>query len=203
MRPQHPPAARWRCSRRQEKVPGMADAIQIIRTEHRTLDRVLSVLAETLDHLSAEGPKPNLDLLFSIVYYVRVFPDKVHHPKEEQVLFPALRRHRPELGPVIEELERQHAAGSKDLDRLDRALKAFDRDYPKGLDALREAGRDFVHAQRQHMGLEEREIIPAAKECLTEEDWTPIHRAFGTNADPLFGENVEAGFRALFAKITR
>ena len=181
----------------------MADAVQIIRMEHRNLDLVLGALAEALDHLSVDGSKPKLDLLFSIVYYVRVFPEKVHHPKEEQVLFPALRRHRPEFGPVIEELERQHAAGAKDLDRLDAALKAFDRDYPKGLDALLEAGRNFVQSQRQHMGLEEREIIPAAKECLTDEDWVPIRRAFGANADPLFGENVEAGFRALFAKITR
>jgi branched-chain amino acid transport system ATP-binding protein len=181
----------------------MADAIEIIRTEHKNLDRVLGVLDEALGRLSATGPKPNLDLLFSIVYYVRVFPDKVHHPKEEQALFPALRRHRPELGAVVDELERQHARGTQSLDRLDTALKAFDQDYPKGLDALLDAGRSFVRAQREHMGLEEREILPAAKACLTAEDWAPIKRTFAANADPLFGENIEAGFRSLFTKITR
>lgn len=181
----------------------MADAIEIIRTEHKNLDRVLGVLSDALDRLSAAGPKPNLDLLFSAVYYVRVFPEKVHHPKEEQVLFPALRRHRAELGTVIDELERQHARGAQSLDRLDNALKTFDRDYPKGLDALLDAGRSFVRTQREHMGLEEREILPAAKACLTAEDWAPIKRAFAANADPLFGENVEAGFRSLFARITR
>lgn len=181
----------------------MTGAIEIIQTEHRNFDRVLGVLGEALDRLAADGPKPNLDLLFSIVYYVRVFPDKVHHPKEEQVLFAALRRHRPALCTVIDELERQHASGSQGLARLDEALKAFDRDYPRGLDALRDAGRDYIRSQRDHMGLEEREILPAAKACLTAEDWVPIRRAFGANTDPLFGDNVDAGFRALFARITR
>lgn len=181
----------------------MADAIEFIRAEHRNLDRVLKVLNETLDHLSADGPKPNLDLLFSIVYYVRVFPDKLHHPKEEQFLFPSLRRYRPELDSVLNELERQHAAGTRDLERLDVALKTFDREYPKGLDALLEAGRHYVRTQREHMGVEERDILPVAKECLMADDWAAMRRAFAKNTDPLFGEHLETGFRALFERITR
>ena len=181
----------------------MTDAIEIIRAEHRNLDAVLGVLGKALDQLSAEGPKPNLDLLFSIVYYVRVFPDKLHHPKEETVLFPALRRRQPALAPVMDELEVQHQRGRESLEQLDGVLKAFDRDYPKGLDGLRQAGHAFIRSQREHMGIEEREILPAAEACLDDRDWPPIRRAFGTNVDPLFGENVEAGFRALFERITR
>ena len=181
----------------------MADAIELIRAEHRNLDRVLTVLDETLDHLSAEGPKPNLDLLFSVVYYVRVFPDKLHHPKEEQFLFPALRRYRPELDPVLNELERQHIAGTQSLERLDAALKSFDREYPKGLEALLEAGRSFVRTQREHMGVEEREVLPAAKESLKSDDWAAMRRAFAKNTDPLFGEHLETGFRVLYERITR
>lgn len=182
---------------------GVMDAIDIIKAEHRNLDRVLGVLGESLDHLSTDGPKPNLDLLFSIVYYVRVFPDKLHHPKEEQFLFPALLRQRPELSGVVQELERQHALGAQSLDRLDAALKAFDRDYPKGLEALHDAGRSFIRAQREHMGVEEREILPAARACLKGKDWGPISQAFAKNTDPVFGENIDVGFRVLFNRITR
>jgi hemerythrin-like domain-containing protein len=34
-------------------------------------------------------------MLGRIVYYVRVFPDCFHHPKEEKFLFPALRSRDP------------------------------------------------------------------------------------------------------------
>jgi branched-chain amino acid transport system ATP-binding protein len=186
----------------------MKDAIEIIRSEHRNLDKVLGVLSDLLDRLDNAGPKPNLEPLFSIVYYVRVFPDKLHHPKEEKFLFPLLRRHRPDLSPVIEELERQHELGRESLESLQKALQDFDRDYPKGFDELLSTGKSFVRSQREHMGIEEREILPAAKEWLAENrlenaEWTPLQRAFEHNSDPLFGENVEAGFRTLFERITR
>ena len=180
----------------------MAAAIEKIQGEHRTLDKVLGVLNTALDALTDQKPKPNLDLLFSIVYYVRVFPDKLHHPKEENILFPALRRHRPELAPTMDELARQHEEGRERLADLHSKLVAFDRNYPFGLNELLAAGRDFVVSQREHMSLEERKILPAAKDCLTSSDLASVRQAFAANADPLFAQNIEAGFRALFTKIT-
>lgn len=37
-------------------------------------------------------------------------------------------------------------------ERLDAAIKAFDRDYPKGLDALHDAECSFVRSPREHRG---------------------------------------------------
>ncbi len=180
----------------------MAAAIGKIQEEHRTLDKVLGVLSTALDALTDKGPKPSLDLLYSIIYYVRVFPDKLHHPKEEKILFPALRRHRPELAPTMDQLAKQHEEGRERLADLHSKLVAFDQNYPAGLDELLAVGREFVASQREHMSLEEREILPAAKACLTSRDLASIRQAFAINADPLFADNIEAGFRALFARIT-
>ncbi len=181
----------------------MSDAIEIIRQEHRNIDRVLGALQDAVAGLGATGSKPDLEPLFSIVYYIRVFPDRLHHPKEEEFLFKALRRRSPESAATLDELERQHAGARTLIEELDRALKDVDRDWPEGLAALQAAAETYVAFQREHIGLEEREVLPRARECLKPADWGAIDQAFASNLDPLFGENLEAGFRALFARIMR
>ena len=69
----------------------MTDAIEIIHRDHVNLDRFLNVLETVVDGLVPDQPKPNLELLYSAVYYTRVFPDRCHHPKEERYLFGAVR----------------------------------------------------------------------------------------------------------------
>ncbi len=181
----------------------MTDAIDIIRSEHINLNKVLDALEDEIARLESAEGSPSLDLLFSILYYIRVFPDRLHHPKEEDYLFPALRRRRPDLAPILDRLERQHVEGARQLADLDRLLKDYDRDRPAGFAALKDAVRRYVDAQRAHIGTEEREVLPLARECLTKTDWGDIGRAFATNADPLFGDNLETGFRSLFERIVR
>ena len=181
----------------------MTDAIEIILRDHVNLDRVLNVLETVVDGLAPDQAKPDLEPLYSAVYYIRVFPDRCHHPKEERYLFRALRARCPETAELIERLEEQHGEGARLTDALDAALKAFDGGYPAGLEELRAAVRVFVDFQREHIALEERELIPVARNHLEPADWGAINRAFGTDSDPLFGENMETGFRVLLEKITR
>ena len=69
----------------------MTDAIEIIHRDHVNLDRFLNVLETVVDGLAPDQPKPNLELLYSAVYYTRVFPERCHHLKEERYLFGAVR----------------------------------------------------------------------------------------------------------------
>ena len=69
----------------------MTDAIEIIHHDHVNLDRFLNVLETAVDGLAPDQPKPNLEPLYSAAYYIRVFPDRCHHPKEERYLFGAVR----------------------------------------------------------------------------------------------------------------
>ncbi len=69
----------------------MTNAIEIIHRDHVNLDRFLNVLETVVDGLAPDQPKLDLELLYSAVYYTRVFPDRCHHPKEERYLFGAVR----------------------------------------------------------------------------------------------------------------
>ncbi len=181
----------------------MPGAIETIKTEHRNLDRVLAALEDSVAGLAAAGTKPDLDLLYSTLYYIRVFPDKLHHPKEEECLFKALRRRKPDSAALLDELEKQHVEGGRLITELERALKDYDRNYPDGLAVHQEATQTYVDAQREHIAKEDREVLPLARKYLKKEDWGDISRAFARNSDPMFGDNLDVGFRALFERITR
>ena len=56
-------------------------------------------------------------------------------------------------------------------------------------------------AQMEHMGLEAKVIIPAARVHLTPEDWREIGDAFGANGDPRFSVDADEEYRQLFARI--
>ena len=189
----------------------MANAIEKIQVEHSDYARVLSCLLTAVGNLRKQESQrltpqghqlrakvaPKLDLLYSIVYYIRVFPDKFHHPKEERHLFKAVRNRSREMTETLDLLVRQHAMGKQQVDELDAALKAYEKQYPKGLDDLAAAAERFVALQREHMYLEEDKVIPVAKAVLTEEDWREIDDAFAGNSDPLFGENLATAFHSL------
>lgn len=179
------------------------DSIKMIHAEHVNLDKVLRALETHVAELARPNAKPDFELLTFIVYYIRVYPDRMHHPKEEEFLFRPLRRRRPEAGAVIDELERQHAKGRELIDALDVALKECEGAFPEKLGHLEAAVREYVKFQRNHMSMEERDLLPLARSVLTEEDRILADRAFATNRDPLLNDNLEVGFRALLDRITR
>lgn len=182
----------------------MTDAIDIIHKDHMNLARVLKVLEDAVAPGAPDAPpkKPNFELLERILYYVRVFPDRCHHPKEEKFLFPALAGEGGEIGEVIAELQRQHVEGERMTAALVEQMHAAEAGFPDGLDELRDAIGAYAAFQRNHIALEESKILPRAREILADADWGAINRAFAADHDPLFGDNVETGFRALFNKIT-
>ncbi len=181
----------------------MTKALETIKAEHRNLGKVLRCLEAEVAALRRAKRKPDLELLYSIIYYIRVFPDRYHHPKEEDHLFKALRRRRPDAVPALDDLHAEHERFAGLLDDVEAALRHYDAHYPEGLEALEARVRGYLDFQRRHMEKEEQQILPLAREALRREDWERIDHAFARNDDPLFGENLKTGFQALHAHIAR
>ena len=69
----------------------MAKAIETLRREHANMLKVLAVLDAEVRGFRETGAL-DYDLLFAAIDYIETFPEKAHHPKEEQFLFAALER---------------------------------------------------------------------------------------------------------------
>jgi hemerythrin-like domain-containing protein len=177
----------------------MKSAIDIIRSEHRALAAVLSGLSALVDGIASGKFDPDVKLLEAMIAYVTEVPEKVHHPKEDDYLFPALRRRDAAAAAVIDDLQREHALGPGQIAALKATLDDYDSAGPAGLPALREAVKAYCEFQWKHMSKEEKHVLPRAREVLTPEDWAAIDAAFNANDNPWEGAAGE--YRQLFTRI--
>ncbi len=92
------------------------------------------------------------------------------------------------------------AAGSWSKE-LEQSIDRYETDPADGFDAFAAAVARFASDQMQHMRLESKVILPAAREHLTAEDWAEIDRAFADNGDPRFSADNDEEFRQLFTRI--
>ena len=176
-------------------------AIAIIQDEHRSLGAVLHALTAVSGEAAQSGVKPDMELLRSILHYIRVFPVALHHPKEDAYLFRMLRTRTHEVDTTIAELERQHVEDEKKVGELQALLAQVEADAAGALGAFHDAAESYSKFVWGHLGMEENVIIPAARRHLTAEDWEDIRMAFSTNNDPRFGGGAEGDMRKLFSRI--
>ena len=179
----------------------MTEALRIIQGEHRNIAQTLACLDIATRDLRGPETKPDLELLFTVIYYMRLFPGRLHHPKEEHYLFAALASRDPRAKEAIDELIREHEAGEDALATIERALKYYDRHYPEGIEALETAVHDYLYLERRHMKKEEEVIFPLAERNLTDEDWAEVDNAFAKNALSMFSDDLAVGFEGLRHRI--
>ena len=174
-------------------------AIGIIRDEHRSIAAALHAWMHALARARREGIAPDAALMSAIVRYLRDFPVALHHPKEDEHLFRALRRRTSNVDAELDELERQHARDRELVNELDAMVRRL-ASRQDGLAELEQAVSGYAAFIWEHLGREEGVVLPAAERYLTPEDWAGIEAAFKDNRDPRFSE-ADAEFRRLFSAI--
>ncbi|MFE2044703.1 LLM class flavin-dependent oxidoreductase [Streptomyces sp. NPDC059477] len=124
---------------------------------------VREVLADTLDPGEARSEIQKLSLRQNIwtlgahcASYCRV--TALHHTREDQDLFPFLRRSDPRLGAVLDRLAEEHHAIQGVIERIDRELVALARGGTCG-EGLRAAVDLLTDTLLSHLSYEERELI--------------------------------------------
>jgi hemerythrin-like domain-containing protein len=178
-----------------------ARALDIIRDEHRALAGMLTALRTLVRDVRERGATPDFAVLRAIVFYIHAFPERLHHPKETDVLFRALRARSGEATAVLDALDADHARGEESVMRLAMALLEYEQLGDARAAAFAEAVERYVDAYLRHMTIEERDILPLAERVLTDTDWSAIDAAFAANRDPLTGHAPSDAFRALFSRI--
>ena len=175
--------------------------LDVIHDEHQALSAMLRSLSMLLAQARRERAMPDFGVLRAMLFYVDEFPEKRHHTKESELLFPKLRQRAPELGPVLDQLDRDHASGEKSIRDLEHALLAFEVMGEPRRAAFEQAVEQYIAFYLQHMGVEEKDILPTARRVFSEADWQELDAAFAANRDPLTGHEPDEDYRPLFRKI--
>lgn len=178
----------------------MKKAIMILKDEHRSLSAVLSGLKE-LSRMAYEAPeRPDFKVFRAMLRYIDEYPERLHHPKEDEYLFARLAARLPEAKPLLDELHAEHVDGARHIRDLERALLFLEDRWPVGAREFRDAVEGYAQFHWSHMRKEEEKVMPLAERHLTEADWKVIDDAFAGNQDPI-ADLREKDFQVLFSRI--
>ncbi len=177
-------------------------SLRIIRDEHSSLAAMLSAMLMMIERGPEDDQQPFFDVLRAMLFYIDEFPERLHHPKESDLLFPRVARADPSVMSVVKKLEHDHMNGEKTVRDLQHSLLAWELLGESRRAAFTEQCRQYVRFYLEHMRLEETVILPAAEKALSAADWQALDAAFEENCDPLTGRySPDPAYERLFTRI--
>jgi hemerythrin-like domain-containing protein len=179
----------------------MHSTIRILRSEHVALVGLLRTATSMAASSRELGQAPDFGRLRAMLFYIAEFPERHHHRKESELLFPRLRARTPLARALLDHLEDDHARGETRTRDLEHALVAFEMLGESRRAAFETALERYVDFYLVHMALEEREVFPLAERVLQARDWEELDVEFGAGIDPLTGAAPEAEYASLLERI--
>ena len=172
-----------------------------LRDDHRNMAIVLDVLADVIQEAAA-GNDPDFELVDEIMRYMTVYPDAVHHPKED-IVYRQLRRERPDLADGLEDVPADHDA----IAELGTALRDDVEAIIAGGAVRREKlvgdMSDYVDRLRRHMNWEEGDLFKRIDSMLASDDRNVDIAQYEHIRDPIFELEIESGFQRLMSSLQR
>jgi len=176
-------------------------ALSVIQDEHQSIGAVIHRLQALASRGHARWGEEERERACAIVAYLRDFPAKLHHPKEDNHLFSSIQQRTRQFDAEIAELRRQHEEESALLAAIDEAVAQIRTGSEAEIGALEAVVERYAAHSWQHMGMEEGLIFAAARDVLTEEDWERIETAFRSNGKAGFRSAQKRLLRSAFTRI--
>ena len=181
-------------------------ALTIIRQEHAALSAMLRSLTLLLGEHRRRNSLPDFGVLRAMLFYVDEFPEKLHHAKESECLFPKLRERSRDARDVLERLDHEHVRGGRAIRDLAHELLGFEvmcetAQMPARRERFEQALQRYVDFYLEHMRVEESVVLPLAEQVLSAADWAEVNAAFAAHRDPLAGQPPDDAYLPLFVKI--
>ncbi len=177
----------------------VANVLTELRQDHKNMGLMLNLLEQESNRLYV-GDDPNFELLHDIMHYMTVYPDAVHHPKEDRI-YAELKAVRPDLSVGFQRItvdHRQIAELSIKLrdDVASMNSSHFVRRKMVVADALR-----YVELLRGHMQWEELDLFRRVEEMIAGGHNLIEAATYLQAYDPVFGPKVEQNFENLLKSI--
>jgi branched-chain amino acid transport system ATP-binding protein len=158
---------------------------RVLHDEHLAIAAVLQALQHLARMAQDPGVKADFRAFHAMIHYIDAFPERLHHPKEDQVLFARLWDRSAEARPLVERLKAEHVEGARLVRDLEAAVRKYEQTWPRGAQDFAAAVQAYADFHWRHMRCEEQELLPLAERALSEEDWAAIEHAFAQNEDPI------------------
>ena len=177
----------------------VANVLAELRQDHKNMILMLNLLEHQSNRLY-DGDDPDFELLHDIMHYMTVYPDAVHHPKEDRI-YAELKAIRPDLSVGFERITIDHRQIAELSIKLRDDIASinssqFVRRNRIVADALR-----YVNTLRGHMQWEELDLFRRIEEMIAEGHNLIEAATYLQAYDPVFGPKIEQKFENLVKSI--
>lgn len=147
--------------------------------EHRLIERMLSALKEILANIESEN-RVDPVLVDTAVDFIKVYADRTHHGKEENILFQEL-NHKPlslEDRHVMNELIEEHIFGRQTTKALAEANTRYRNGDATALSDIVDNLQTLIDFYPKHIEKEDKLFFPSSRDYFTDEEDQAMLRAF-------------------------
>lgn len=165
-------------------------AVRILMDEHRVIEQVLSCVERMTDDCQQ---KKTLDVKSAneAIAFFRMFADRYHHCKEEELLFPALEScgFSPHQGPTAV-MRSEHAIGRKLICVMSNAVDGAGDGDEAAISDFTKNARTYVAMLRAHIQKEDHCLFPMVQQRLDAAAIEELSRDFTRVEHERIGKNV-------------
>lgn len=170
-----------------------------LREDHKNMGLMLKLLEDESNKIF-DGEEPDYETLHDVMHYMTVYPDAVHHPKEDRI-YAELKAVRPDLSAGFERITMDHRHIAELSLKLRDDFAAIRAGTPVQRKAVVTDALRYVHTLRGHMQWEELDLFRRIEEMIRGgHDMLGVAQV-STRTDPLFGPEVAKYFGRLVVSV--
>ena len=143
------------------------NAIDKMRDEHSSINEMLSVL-EIFCRRLENGEDASLHDGKLMIEFLQVYADKLHHEKEERLVFPLLEKLGvPKAGGPLEIMLEDHVQGRAYVQAMSEALERLQAGESEARSSFTECAANYIRLMREHIKTEDEAIFDLAEMRLS------------------------------------
>lgn len=169
--------------------------------DHYHLQRLLDYLSHEID-LYERGMASSVELpvVLDTLEYIRVYPERWHHPAEDRI-FALILSKQPAEAEYLRQVQEEHVQLLQLTRYMTSLFDAVANDCVVPVAELIRTTREFLHRQRSHIERENEMVYPLMEKYLTDADWCLLDAQLTFGVDPLFDAPLKADYQNLYASI--
>ena len=163
----------------------------------------MALVLDILDGIAAAaktGEDPDFELVDEIMRYMTVYPDAVHHPKED-VVYAELKKSRPDLAVDLEDVPTDHREIAEFGSRLRDDVEAIIAGAAVRRENFVKDTSEYVQRLKDHMQWEEDDLFKRVDEMIGEDGQAFDVEKYQHIKDPVFELEIESVFGRLTASL--
>ncbi|MBP1748847.1 MAG: putative cytosolic protein [Deltaproteobacteria bacterium] len=176
-------------------------ATQQLKDEHEGVRTMLRIIEKICDKLETAGSidKEHFD---GVLEFLRVFVDKCHHGKEEELLFPALvAAGVPEDGPIAVML-REHETGRGYVRAMSHSYSAYVKGDRSSSKDIMQNAHGCIGLLRDHIEKENNVLFVMADDRLSEKKQDELFEGFEKIEQERIGVGKHEEFHDLIKRLS-